>query len=410
MKRNTQKQKYQDQRSVPTTLKLLKFGWCFNFFMMIAPIIVLVYVQKGISVGDFFLIQALFRVSAFLFEIPSGYLSDRFSRKHILILGTIVHMIGYSTLAIAHGFWQIVLGEAILGIASALFTGTLEAYTYDLLKRNNTQKQFLKEFGSIQTYGQAASFIAAILGGILLPYIGGTGILWAEALLCIISIVLFSFIPELSEVVRKKAKNKSNVADAVGITYNTLKNPKLRNFILFPALFGGFTIILLWIMQPTMEAAHIPVTLFGFYFGINQFSSMLFSKYAYKICTKLGEITTSVMTIFMIILGAILTLIVLNTHNMAVIYVLCAIMAVIPAIRMLNNLQYNTLIHNDIDSKERGTVLSTRAMVGTVFGAIMLSCAKIFLDSFGIQMTMLFTLLMTTLLIWSLKNVKKYIK
>lgn len=397
-------------RSVARTLNLLRFGWFFNFFMMIAPVIVLVYTQKGITVGDFFLIQALFRVSAFLFEIPSGYLSDRFSRRRILILGVIVHMFGYAALAMAYGFWQIVLGEAILGVASALFSGTLEAYTYDLLKRDNAQKNFLKEFGSITTYSQAASFSAAILGGILFPIIGGSAILWTEALLCLITIGLLLFIPELTEVKRKKAKNKSDIADVVGITYNTLKNPKLRNFILFPALFGGFTIILLWILQPVMESAHIPLALFGVYFGINQFSCIVFSKFAYKICAKLGEKTVSLLTIFSIILGAVLTLIVLNTTNMMIIYPACAIMAIVPAIRILNNLQYNTLIHHDIDSKERGTVLSTRAMVGTVFGAVMLSCAKLLLDNFGMEPTMIFTLLMTTLLFWSLNKVKKYLK
>lgn len=41
-------------RSVARTLNLLRFGWFFNFFMMIAPVIVLVYTQKGITVGDFF--------------------------------------------------------------------------------------------------------------------------------------------------------------------------------------------------------------------------------------------------------------------------------------------------------------------------------------------------------------------
>ena len=319
-------------------------------------------------------------------------------------------MFGYATLAMAYGFWQIVLGEAILGVASALFSGTLEAYTYDLLKRDNAQKNFLKEFGSITTYSQAASFSAAILGGILFPIIGGSAILWTEALLCLITIGLLLFIPELTEVKRKKAKNKSDIADVVGITYNTLKNPKLRNFILFPALFGGFTIILLWILQPVMESAHIPLALFGVYFGINQFSCIVFSKFAYKICAKLGEKTVSLLTIFSIILGAVLTLIVLNTTNMMIIYPACAIMAIVPAIRILNNLQYNTLIHHDIDSKERGTVLSTRAMVGTVFGAVMLSCAKLLLDNFGMEPTMIFTLLMTTLLFWSLNKVKKYLK
>ena len=397
------------KKSVPRALLLLKLGWFFVNFMIIAPIVVLVYTHKGISIGDFFLLQGLYRIAVLLFEIPSGYLSDRFSRRRVLILGTLIHFAGFSILAMAFGFWQLLLGESLLGVSSALFSGTMEAYTYDLLKRNNTQKHFLKEFGAITTYGQTSGFIAAIISGILLSIIGGNGILWCEALLCLVATALFFFIPELSEVIRKKSKNKSDLADVIGITYRTLKNPKLRSLILFPSIFSAFTIILLWILQPVMEISHIPIVLFGIYFSINKFSSILFAKFAHKICAKFGEITVSLITVFSIFLGILLTFATLSTHNMIFVYFACAIMAIIPAIRILNNLQYNTLIHHDIESKERGTVLSVRAMVSSAIGATMLATAKFLLDTYDIKITMLFTLCMTVFLFISLKTTKKYI-
>jgi len=398
------------QLSVQTTLRLLKIAMFLNFFMMIVPVIVLLYTSKGITIGDFFLIQALFRVSAFLFEMPSGYLSDRFSRRHILILGLIIHCVGYATLALAYGFWQILFGEALLGVASALFSGTLEAYTYDLLKRNHTQHQFLKEYGSVQTYIEAASFIAAPIGGYLFARIGGNALLWIESLLCIISIMLAIQMPELTEIKRKKAKNKSDIADALGITINTLKKPKLRNFIIFPSLFGAFTIVLFWILQPVMKTAHVPVELFGFFTALNGLASIVLSKYAHIICKKLGEITTSVLTILSVILSVACVFTALYASNMFVVYMACIIMGIIPAVRQLNNLQYNALIHDDISSNERGTVLSTRAMVSGLLGAGMLTSAKFLLDNHGIETTMIFVLFMTVFLFWSLKNVRRYLK
>ena len=381
-----------------------------NCFMLITPVVVLVYTGKGVSLGDFFLIQGLFRLAAFLFEIPSGYLSDRFSRRHVLIFGVIVHLMGYSMLAIAYGFWQIVFGEALLGVASALFSGTLEAYTYDLLKRNHTQKHFLKEFGSIRTYIEAANFISAPLGGYLFARIGGNALLWLEALLCIIPLVCAIIMPELTEIRRKKAKNKTALADAIGITVRTMKNSKLRNLIFFPSLFGAFTIVLFWVLQPVMKMAHVPIELFGLFIALNGFASIVFSKYAHVICKKLGEIKTSIITICSVVLSVVCVFIALYASNIFVVYLACIIMGIVPAIRQLNNLQYNTLIHDDISSNERGTVLSTRAMVSTLCGAFMLTCAKFLLDNCGVQITMLFVLFMTVFLFWSLKNVKKYIQ
>lgn len=398
----------QSVKSVKRGLHLLRAGWFFHNFMLVLPVIVLVYTQRGISVGDFFLIQGIFRLVAFLFEIPSGYLSDRFSRRRVMILGGAFCVAGFSVIAMAYGFWAIVLGEALLGVASALFTGTLEAYTYDLLKRNKTQKQFLKEFGNIMTFGSAASFVAAIFGGILFARFGGDCLLWVQILFALMSVFAFCFLPELLEV-KRVVKNKTAIADALGITWHTLQNPRLRSLILFPAMFGAFTIVLLWISQPIMETAMVPVQLFGLYLGMKQFSEIVLSKYAYKICERYGEIKISIITIGAVVLSIFMGLVAIYASSMTLVYVVCSVLAMLPAVRVLNNLQYNTLIHHSIKSQERGTVLSTRAMVSTVCGAMTLMLAKVLLDGFGITATLVVFLCMTVLLVWALKKVSEFL-
>lgn len=395
-------------KSVKRGLALLKMGWFCHNFMLIVPVIVLVYTSKGITVGDFFLIQGIFRLAAFLFEIPSGYMSDCLSRRRVMIAGGVSTIAGYVSIALASGFWTLIMGEALLGIASALFSGTLEAYTYDLLKRNKTQKQFLKEFGNITTWAGVAEFVAMIIGGILYGYIGAN-ILWIETVIMLFGTVAFLFLPELLEV-KRVVKHKDAITDAVSITANTLKNPRLRNLILFPSLYGAFTIVMFWILQPIMDTVKIPVGLFGVYAGASQLFRIILSKYAYKICEKLGEIRTSMITIGAVVIGITMGLIATHINNMPLIYIACMILAISPSFRILNNLQYNTLIHHSIKSNERGTVLSTRAMVATIVGAIGLIMAKFLLDGFGITTTLVFVLCMSGLLVWSLKRVMKYIK
>lgn len=396
-------------KSVKRGLSWLRLGCFFHNFLIVSPVIVLIYVQKGISVGDFFLIEGIFRIAAFLFEIPSGYLSDCFSRRRVMIMGALFRVFGFFTLILAYGFWGLVLGEALLGISGALFSGTLEAYTYDLMKRNKSQKHFLKEFGRVKTFGAIANFIAVILGGVLFTDIGGNGLLWVMVAFCVLTTFSFLFLPELSEV-KRTVKHKAAIADAVSITYRTLKNAKLRNLIIFPSLFGAFTIVLLWLMQPVMKTAQVPVSLFGFYMGITNLSTIFFSKYAYKICAKFNEITVSVISIGAVFIGITMGLLATHVQIMPIVYVACALMAITRAVSMLNNLQYNTLIHHSIKSSERGTVLSTRAMVATISGAIFSIIAKFLIDDFGITATLIVMFVMTSLLIWSLKNVSKYIK
>ena len=273
-----------------------------------------------------------------------------------------------------------------------------------------TKKIFKKgyDFGDITTWAGLASFIAMVLGGILYGYIG-VNIMWIEALFAAFAVFAFLFLPELLEV-RRVVKHKQALQDVVSITTNTLKNPKLRNLILFPSVFGAFTIILFWILQPIMETQNIPVGLFGYYLGANQISVTILSKFAYKICEKLGEIQTSLITIGTVIFGTIMGFLAMHVQSMPIIYVACAFMAIASSVHTLNHLQYNTLIHHSNKSNERGTVLSTRAMVSTAIGAVGLITAKFLLDIFGITTTLVFTLVMTGLLMWSLQSVKKYIK
>ena len=397
--------------SVSTALWFLRISQFCRLFLPALAIIILIYTGKGVTVGDFFLIQGLFRLANFLLEIPSGYLSDRFSRRHVLMFGAIVHTLGFTVLALAHGFWQIVAGEALLGIASALFSGTLEAYTYDLLKRNNTQEHFLKEMGSVSTWGSASSFIATIIGPEIYKLTNGNGdlLIWISAIFSAFQFMMCFALPELTEVVRKKQKNKSAFMDVMGITYKTIKNAKLRNLIIFPAMYGSFTIVLFWMLQPVLELSNVPVYLFGFFIGLNQFSRILTSKYAYKVCKKFGEINTSALSILALILGIILCFVALYSPNQTIVFIAMAITAFIPAIQKLNDLQYNTLIHDDIDSQERGTILSTRMMISTLFGASALAGAKYLYDTYGAKITLLAMLFATVFLVISLQHAIKYI-
>ncbi len=396
-------------RSVKRGLVLLRIGWSFHNFLLIVPVIVLIYVQKGVTFGDFFLIQGIFRLAAFLFEIPSGYMSDCLSRKRVMIAGGVFALAGFATIALAYGFWALILGESLLGISSALFSGTLEAYTYDLLKRNRTQKQFLKEYGNIHSWATTATFIASVLGGFLFAYAGANGLLWLQVLFSAFAIFAFLFLPELLEV-RRKVKHKDAIVDALSITTTTLKNPKLRNLIIFPSLFSSFTIVMFWALQPIMEVSAVPVAVFGLFTGLNQLSSIFFAKYAYKICSKLGEIKVSLISIGTIVIGITMGLLATHINCMPLVYIACAILAFSVGIRQLNNLQHYTLIHHSIESKERGTVLSTRAMVSTAVGAIFLGVAKFLMDGYGITTTLVCVLGATILLAIELKNVAKYIK
>ena len=205
-------------------LKLSKF--CI-YFMPLIPVVTLVYLGKGVSLADFFLIQGIFRIAAFLFEIPSGYLADVFSRKKLMVLAALLQFLGMFLLIWAQGFWAVVVCESLMGMASALLSGTGEAYVYDLLKRDGKENQYVKENGSIKSFAQVGTFISTVIGGVLLAR-GENVLLGVEAFVVFFGFLLMLFLPEIKEVRRKVVPEASPLKDCLGIVKMSVKHPEIK--------------------------------------------------------------------------------------------------------------------------------------------------------------------------------------
>jgi len=120
--------------------------------------------------------------------------------------------------------------------------------------------------------------------------------------------------------------------------------------------------------------------------------------------------TTSVLSVLSVVLCIVAGILALHVNNMIMVYILCAIVAMVPPLQALVKLQYNTLIHHHIKSTERGTVISTRAMVGTILGALLLVIVKFLVDYTGLTITLICSLVGTISLFWALHKVSGFIK
>ena len=389
-------------------LLILKLSRFCLYFMPLIPVITLVYLGKGVSLADFFLIQGIFRIAAFLFEIPSGYLADVFSRKKIMVLAALLQFLGMLLLIWAQGFWAVVVCESLMGMASALLSGTGEAYVYDLLKREGKENQYIKENGSIKSFAQAGTFVSMLLGGVLLAR-GGNVLLGVEALVVFFGFVLMLFLPEIKEVRRKVVPEASPLKDCLGIVKMSVKHPEIKWLMLFPAIYSTFTIVLLWLLQPAMELALVPVALFGVFFAVNQGSRVLFSKFAHKILNAFGAKRLLVGCVGALVLGFSAVLLMINSNGfmMPLVYAICGMVAIIPAVQTMCVLVFNDYIHHRIQSNERGTVLSVSSMFNMGISGAVLMAAKPLLSNFGVEITSFIFLVLVVLILIPLNKVFK---
>ena len=72
--------------------------------MIIVPVIVPFFMSKGLSLAEIFYLQAVFAATIVLLEAPSGYFADVFGRRIALLIGSVVHGLGYLCLNFADDF------------------------------------------------------------------------------------------------------------------------------------------------------------------------------------------------------------------------------------------------------------------------------------------------------------------
>jgi len=131
----------------------------------------------GMAIGVYGLTQALL-------QIPFGYLSDRFGRKPILIIGLLIFLLGSIVAANASNIIFVVIGRALQG--GGAISAVLMAFLADSISEDNRAKA--NAFVGFQI--GVAFMLSLIIGPIITSRIGLSGLFWVIGLLSIIAMLI----------------------------------------------------------------------------------------------------------------------------------------------------------------------------------------------------------------------------
>ncbi len=133
----------------------------------------------GIAVGIYGLTSALL-------QIPMGWLSDRFGRRAVVLLGLLIFVLGSVVAAEATDIWQMILGRALQGAGAV--SAALTAWVADL-SREQVRAKVMAMIGVLI----GATFIASL---IVAPWLSGQvgvpGIFWIVAGLGVAAMLIVS--------------------------------------------------------------------------------------------------------------------------------------------------------------------------------------------------------------------------
>ena len=131
----------------------------------------------GMAIGVYGLTQALL-------QIPFGYLSDRFGRKPILIIGLLIFFLGSVLAANTSSLNLVVLGRALQG--GGAISAVLMAFLADSVNEENRAKA--NAFVGFQI--GVAFMLSLLIGPIISSKVGLQGLFWTIALLSLIAMLI----------------------------------------------------------------------------------------------------------------------------------------------------------------------------------------------------------------------------
>lgn len=131
--------------------RLLFIGRALVEIKTLNAIIVLFYLHREVAIDEIFYLSVVFSAAMLLFEVPSGYLADRFGRKRTLLLGAFFFLAVNVSLFFAHGFGQFIWIFILMAAANASFSGTEEAMLFDTLKELKREKKMTEYYGKLHS-------------------------------------------------------------------------------------------------------------------------------------------------------------------------------------------------------------------------------------------------------------------
>lgn len=169
IKSNSNKVLYKDNSTLQYKKNInLDYIFCFlKNFDISSAVWVLYMVYKGLPLWQIGIVECIFHVCSFLFEVPSGAVADLFGRKNTIIAGRILSIVSAVINLFAHNIFIFSLSFAISALSYNLNSGSEEALVYDSLKEINNENKYIKVNSRLNMIIEVAQSLGTFTGGIL---------------------------------------------------------------------------------------------------------------------------------------------------------------------------------------------------------------------------------------------------
>ncbi len=137
------------------------------------PVLAILFLDLGLTLDQFVLLNLIWATTIFLFEVPSGALADTIGRRKLLIISAGLMVLEMLCLLLAPRqggavlFALCISNRILSGLSEAFASGADEALAYDSLPENQRVDAWDRTLAAAMRWRSAGFVIAMILGGLL---------------------------------------------------------------------------------------------------------------------------------------------------------------------------------------------------------------------------------------------------
>ncbi len=313
-----------------------------------------------ISLTQVQFLQAWLMFWAFVLEVPTGVIADKFGRKYSVALGCLLTFFSFLIYGSFPNFSAFLVAEFLAAAGMALMSGASEALLYDSLKDENNESKFKNIFGRSFSIGQIAAIISAPVGGFIASKYGlNAPMLFTAFPVLIASIILVTAKEPSQKYSKSEKKNYLDIArNGVSsfIHHKVLRSLAFNGILVYTGVY-----FLVWLYQPILQNLGVAIIFFGFIRALFSLSGMVFN-HDLQLIEKLFGSNKQFFNI-----TAVLT-----TISLLLVAVFPNIITVLMAIVLLGGLgqarftALNSYMNHHIVSEQRATTLSTISMLNRI--------------------------------------------
>lgn len=164
-----------------------------------------------------------------LFDIPSGIIADRWSRKGVLIFSLVAMIICCAILGNANGFIPYLIGYGIFyGLYVVGTSGTSASIVYDTLYEHGKSNLYSKIMGRTYAFYLAGIAVANIISGFLAQLFDFRATYFLTILSCVIAIAI---ILTIKEPTFHKKEQKERMLSQLGSVTKTMMKSKIISIL-----------------------------------------------------------------------------------------------------------------------------------------------------------------------------------